>query len=118
MVIMGPEGQTVSVRGQAGNRREATMITILFRSRFKSDVEEEYGELLREIEPLGVGMAGFVSKKTFVAEDRERLSLIEWRDRESLDAWRQHPEHRRAKALGRERYYQSHSLQIFESEAG
>lgn len=91
------------------------MLTILFRSKIKPELAESYAELLAEIEPLGVGMPGFVSKKTYVAEDGERLSLIRWRDRESLDAWRLHPDHQRAKRLGREHYYESHSLEIFEA---
>ena len=94
------------------------MLTILFRSRLKPELAEEYDALLAQVEPLGEGMAGFVSKKTFAAEDGERLTVVRWQDRETLDAWRQHPDHQRAKRLGRERFYESYSLEIFEDPEG
>lgn len=93
------------------------MITIVFRSRLRPGVEEAYGDLLSEIEPLGMKTPGFVSKKTFVAEDGERLSLIEWQDAASLDSWRENPDHVRAKRMGREQFYSDYSLQIFETSS-
>jgi heme-degrading monooxygenase HmoA len=42
---------------------------------------------------LASAMPGFLSYKDFAAADGENLSLVEFRDAESLLAWRNHPEH-------------------------
>ena len=53
------------------------------------------------------GMPGFVSFKTFRADDGERVSVIEFASEEALRAWREHPEHRKAQELGRATFSRS-----------
>ena len=61
---------------------------------------DEYAEQLKRMADLAVKMPGYVSHKAFVAEDGERLTLIEWESAETLRAWATHPEHVDVKALG------------------
>ncbi len=42
------------------------------------------------------------------------MSPIEFESAEHLRAWREHPEHRQAQKLGRERFYEEYSLHIGE----
>jgi heme-degrading monooxygenase HmoA len=56
------------------------------------------------------GHPGFVSLKTYVAEDGERLSVVVFRDADSRRAWRQDPVHREAQAKGREDYYAEYRI--------
>ena len=65
---------------------------------------------------LARSMPGFVSYKVFASDDGERASLIEFETSEQLRAWREHPEHREAQRLGRERFYTSYTLQVAEPE--
>ena len=65
---------------------------------------------------IAQSMTGFISYKVYVSEDGERCSIIEFDSRENLRAWREHPEHRAAQRLGRERYYQEYSLHVGEPE--
>ena len=58
------------------------------------------------------GHAGFVSFKTFRAEDGERVSVIEFESEEALRAWREHPEHRKAQELGRAAFYAEFRIQV------
>jgi heme-degrading monooxygenase HmoA len=85
---------------------------IVFRSRLRDGVATAYEQDASGIAALAVTMPGFVSAKDFVAEDGERLALIEFASGEELAAWRDHPEHRAAQQRGRERYYEQYSLQI------
>ena len=57
-------------------------------------------------------MPGFVSAKTFVAEDGERVTLVEFDSPETQAAWRDHPEHRQAQAAGRDAFYSEYALQV------
>ena len=57
------------------------------------------------VRSLAEAMPGFISFKSFSAEDGERVSIIEFESEETLRAWREHPEHRQAQALGRDSFY-------------
>jgi len=67
------------------------MIVVLFRSRLSGEAGQEY------------------------AEDGERLSVIEFDSEEHLAAWREHPEHRRAQARGKETFYSEYRLTVAET---
>jgi heme-degrading monooxygenase HmoA len=64
---------------------------------------------------LAKGMPGFISYKSFRADDGERCSIVEFESLEHLRAWREHPDHRKAQALGRERFYAEYSLHVAET---
>ncbi len=65
---------------------------------------------------IAQSMPGFISYKVYVSEDGERCSIIEFDSHENLRAWREHPDHRAAQRLGRERYYQEYSLHVAEPQ--
>lgn len=90
------------------------MVLVVFRSRVRPEAAEEFGRLAEEMMEIARAMPGFVSYKVFAAEDGERCSVIEFESAERLRAWREHPRHRRAQELGRERFYQEYTLQVAE----
>jgi heme-degrading monooxygenase HmoA len=92
------------------------MVLTVFRSRLLSENAEEFGTLADRMLELAQSMPGFVSYKVFRSDDGERCSIIEFETPEELHAWRQHPEHREAQKIGRERFYQSYTLQIGEPD--
>lgn len=61
---------------------------------------------------LAKAMPGFVAFKNFTAPDGERLSIIEFESEETHKAWRDHPEHRAAQKLGREKFYAEFKIQV------
>ncbi len=63
-------------------------------------------------------MPGLLGAKDFVADDGERVAIIEFDTREHLEAWRDHPQHLDAQRQGRERFYASYSIQICAVERG
>ena len=85
---------------------------IVFRSRLRPGVEEEYGTRAQAIYELAVKMPGMLSAADFVAEDGERVSIIEFDSADNLRAWREHPDHMRAQEEGRARFYASYRIQI------
>jgi len=86
------------------------MIVTVFRSRLDPEHETEYEMFSEEVHELGTRMPGFVSIKTFTAEDGERVSIVEFESEEALTAWREHPRHREAQTLGRERFFLEYSI--------
>ena len=84
----------------------------VFRNRLRPEALEEYGPLADRMAELADGMPGFVERKTFVAEDGERLTLVVFQTREQQHAWRDHPEHRAAQRAGVERLYSEYRLMV------
>ncbi len=88
------------------------MMVTIFRSRLRDDANPLYSEWADRIDALARSMPGFVAIKRFDAADGERVSLVEFADRASHDAWRDHPEHRAAQRMGRERFYSEFRVQV------
>jgi heme-degrading monooxygenase HmoA len=90
------------------------MALIVFRSRLAPDCPEGYGKRAAEIFGYAQKAPGFVSIKNFVAEDGERVALVEFESEAHSRAWAAHPEHRKAQQEGRDLYYSEYSLEICE----
>ena len=90
----------------------STRRVIIFRNRLREGVEAAYGEAADGIYAIAATMPGLLATKDFVAEDGERLSVIEFDSAEHLAAWRNQPDHLRAQAEGRTRWYSEYSIQI------
>ena len=88
------------------------MIVTVFRARMRPEHAAEYFELLASISQAASTMPGFVSRKTFVADDGERVTIVEFADALSQRAWAEHGGHREAQRLARERYYSDYKLQV------
>jgi heme-degrading monooxygenase HmoA len=86
------------------------MIVTVFRSRLRPGHQDEYGATLERMRALAVSMSGYISHKTFTADDGERVTIVEFESEEALRAWRMHPEHRAAQKAGRDRFYLEYSI--------
>lgn len=102
------------------------MVVTIFRSTLRTDAGERYNAVAEEMLELAKSMPGFGSFKTFSSRDGERVSIIEFESMQALEAWRDHPGHRRAQVLGRESFYSRYRIQVcqplhvasFEREVG
>lgn len=89
----------------------APVVTV-FRSRLRPDAGDAYTRLAERMLELARAMPGFVDFKTFEADDGERVSIVTFASMAQHRAWRDHPEHRRAQRLGRERFYASYRITV------
>jgi len=90
------------------------MILILFRSRLTPAAGEDYVAMDARMEALAREAPGFVDVKAYTAADGERLTIVRWRDQESLRQWREDPRHRAAQEMGRERWYEFYVSEVAE----
>ncbi len=90
------------------------MIVTVFRSRLMPDAREAYDPMAMRMSELAHGMPGYVSHKVFIAEDGERVTIVEFADEESQRAWAHHPEHRAGQIQGRREFYSEYKLQVCE----
>jgi heme-degrading monooxygenase HmoA len=87
-------------------------IVTVFRSTLRPDAAEEYELVSERMVGLARAMPGFVDYKTFEAGDGERVTIVTFATADEHRAWRDHPEHRHAQRLGRERFYDSYAIQV------
>ena len=88
------------------------MIVVVFRSRLAPEAGGDYETTGARMEELAVTMPGYIAHKEFVAEDGERLTLVEFESDEAIAAWRNHPEHVEAQRKGRSKFYSEFRLTV------
>jgi heme-degrading monooxygenase HmoA len=90
----------------------AAMIVTVFRSRPKPDVQDAYGPMARHMSELARTIPGYISHKGFVADDGERVTIVEFETEDALRQWQIHPEHAKAKRRGIENFFSDYKFQI------
>ncbi len=70
--------------------------------------------MAEEMLQLAKTMPGFIDVKAFKADDGERLTVVWWQDEETLAVWRNQARHLVAQRSGRERWYESYTLEVAE----
>ena len=88
------------------------MVVTIFRSRLRPERVAEYEVWAERIHNIAVKMPGFISIKTFAADDSERVSIVEFESEETMIAWRNQPDHREAQRLGKEKFYSEYHIQV------
>lgn len=88
------------------------MVVTVFRSRLKPENTQDYYEWAARIAALAKTMPGYISHKSFTAEDGERVTIVEFADDESQRGWSTNLQHVEAKKKGRADFYTEYKLQI------
>ena len=87
-------------------------VVTIFRNRLKPGNVEEYSQWAGRMSALAKTMPGYLSHKTFTAEDGERVTLVEFADEASQRGWSTQAQHVEAKKKGRSDFYTEYSIQI------
>ena len=87
-------------------------VVTVFRSRLAEASVDAYNQHAARMSELARAMPGYVEHKIFVAADGERVTLVTFADRESHNAWRDHPDHRAAQRAGIKAYYDEYSISV------
>jgi heme-degrading monooxygenase HmoA len=88
------------------------MILTVLRSRLRPEAEADYIPMAQRLSALAKTMPGYIAHKVFVADDGERLTLVEFESEEGMRAWGVHPEHVEAKRLGRRQFFSNYRVQV------
>jgi heme-degrading monooxygenase HmoA len=83
---------------------------VIFRARIRSH-DAEYVEVAARMRDLALGEFGCIEFHA-VTDGSDEVALSYWPSEESIRAWKAHPEHLLAQQAGRERWYESYSVQI------
>jgi heme-degrading monooxygenase HmoA len=88
------------------------MIVTVFRTRMNPGAQEEYGPMAKRMSELARAVPGYISHKGFVADDGERVTIVEFETEQALHVWRIDAEHRVAKKRGMESFFSEFRFQI------
>ena len=87
------------------------MFLVVFRNRKRADIDQAaYDAEAERMENLARQQPGYLSFKSYAAEDGEVVAVSEWADEASARAWGRVTEHRDAQQRGRADYYAQYTL--------
>ena len=87
------------------------MFIVVFRNRKRAQIDEAaYRADAEAMYHLAAAQPGFVSFKSYTADDGEVIALSEWANAEAARAWGSQPDHAIVQAKGRAEYYQDYTL--------
>jgi len=88
------------------------VFVVIFRAKVRK-FDEEYSRVAARMRDLAIGKFGCLEFHA-VTESEHEVALSYWPDEASIRAWRNHPEHVLAQQAGRDRWYESYSVQVAE----
>lgn len=87
------------------------MFLVVFRNRKRSEMDvKAYAADAVLMEEMARAQPGFLSFKSYTADDGEVIALSEWESEEAARAWGRHAEHLAVQGRGRAEYYASYTL--------
>ncbi len=86
------------------------MYVVIFRAKIRQ-LDDEYAAVATQMREIALTQFGCLDFQT-VSEGDNEIALSYWADETSIRAWKAHAEHVVAQQLGKERWYESYSVQI------
>ena len=87
------------------------MYLVVFRNRKRADIDSAaYAADAQVMETMAREQPGFISFKSYMADDGEVIALSEWADEAAALAWRRVAEHAQVQGRGRAEYYEDYTL--------
>src|SRR3954470_5150273 len=91
------------------------MVVVVFTITHRPDLPvSEYEETAARMVEIVSSIPGFLGME-YGATDGGEIVIARFESHESLAEWRNHPEHREAQQLGRERFFASYRIDVCES---
>ena len=87
------------------------MYLVVFRNRKRADLDgAAYAAAATRMEELARAYPGYLSFKSFTADDGEVVAISEWDSEEAARAWGRDAEHAAVQGRGRSEWYAEYSL--------
>ncbi len=85
---------------------------MVFTAKLREGVEEKYLALSKEVLEQALQQPGllFLERGRSVMQERGIISVSEWASEEALQAWKDHPVHRRAQEIAIKELFETHVL--------
>ncbi len=94
------------------------MMVVIVEFELRAGMDSEFETALRHMQEQVKKHDGFLGEVPCcnIGNEKTFVTLFYWRDRESIQAWRENPEHVKTQQLGREKIFASYKIRVCELE--
>jgi heme-degrading monooxygenase HmoA len=85
---------------------------VIFTSRRKENIEDDYGSASDRMLELASGMPGFLGIESARGADGLGITVSYWESEEAIKNWRVHAEHVVTQRMGREKFYEWYESRV------
>ncbi len=104
-------GANVHLPAPRRARYQAAMFLVVFRNRKRADIDSAaYAHDADAMWRLAKAQPGYLSFKSYTAQDGEVVAISEWVDEAAALAWRRVASHAQMQGKGRTEYYENYTL--------
>ena len=89
---------------------------VIFTSRRKPGIEDDYGAASARMMELGTKMPGFLGIESARNTEGFGITVSYWRSEEDIRAWKRNAEHALAREQGRSSWYEHYELRVAKVE--
>ncbi|NBH08186.1 antibiotic biosynthesis monooxygenase [Amycolatopsis sp. SID8362] len=93
-------------------RPEPPYYAVIITSALDESNLDGYAAMDERMAELGRAQPGYLGRESRTAADGRELTVLYYRDAESIAAWKQHPEHLEAQRRGREEWYANYHIEV------
>lgn len=87
------------------------MFLVVFRNRKRAGIDAAaYAADAAAMDALARAQPGFLSVKSYLADDGEVVTISEWESEAAAKQWGRHPDHAKVQARGVAGYYEQYTL--------
>lgn len=90
------------------------MYAVIFRAEINK-IDHTYSEMAARMRALAKSKYGCI-EFTALTEGNQEIAISYWENEEQIRAWKHDPEHIKAQAAGRSKWYKSYTVQIVQIE--
>lgn len=94
------------------------MMLVIVEFALREGAEEQFESALRRMQDRVKDYDGYLGEEPCqsLIDENKFVSIFYWRDRQSIKAWREDPEHVRVQELGRETLFSYYKIRVCEVE--
>ncbi|GAB4586695.1 antibiotic biosynthesis monooxygenase family protein [Nocardia sp. IFM 10818] len=93
-------------------RPQPPYYAVIISTQLRGEETPDYKEMATRMTELGTGQPGYVGRQGMTDGEGRDLSIIYYRDEESIRAWKADVEHLEAQRLGKERWYENYTVEV------
>ena len=93
-------------------RPEPPYYAVIITSTLDADNLDGYPQMDARMSELGRAQPGYLGRESRTDPDGRELTVLYYRDAESITAWQQDTEHLEAQRLGRQQWYADHHIEV------
>ncbi|MFG1793077.1 antibiotic biosynthesis monooxygenase family protein [Nocardia sp. NPDC049149] len=94
------------------DRPQPPYYAVIITTQLRGEESPDYREMSTRMTELGAKQPGYLGRQGMSDSEGRDLSIIYYRDEESIRAWKADLEHLEAQRLGKERWYQSYTVEV------